>query len=56
MLIVRSASYQPMVIGANSTPTGISNLGCSKEENFIQHKQLNSVIGHLGNSIAVRCP
>ena len=29
---------QLMVVGANSVTTGISNLGCSEEENFIQCK------------------
>lgn len=29
---------QPTVIGINSTSTGIPNLGCSKEWNFIQYK------------------
>lgn len=29
---------QPMVISANSAPTGIPNLGCSKEVNLIQCK------------------
>lgn len=33
---------QPMVLGTNSLPTGIPNLGCSKEENFIQSKQCYS--------------
>lgn len=32
---------QPMVIGANSTPSGIPNLGCSEAGNLIRCKQLN---------------
>lgn len=33
---------QLMVIGTNSIPTGIPNLKCTEEGNFIQHKLLNS--------------
>lgn len=32
---------QLMVVGTNSAPTGIPNLGCGEEGNFILCKQLN---------------
>ena len=35
-----------MVIGANSTPTEISNLWCGEEGKFVQGKQLNCVMQH----------
>lgn len=38
--------WQPMVIGAHSTSTGIPNLGCD-EVNFTQCKPLNSAASRL---------
>lgn len=58
---------QLMVVGTNSSPTGIPNLGCGEEGNFIQCRQLNcdtsmaveqlrSDTTQLWSSIAARQP
>ena len=43
-----------MVIGANSIPTGIPNLGCSEEGNLIQCKHSSVIQYSCENSMAVR--
>lgn len=44
---IRCWCCQSMVIGGNSAPTGIPNLGCGAKENFIQWEQLNCEIALL---------
>ena len=46
-----------MVIDASSVPTGIPNLGCSEEGNFIQHTAalLSSLLGCLRCTGLLHC-
>lgn len=43
-----------MVVGINSTPTGIPNLEFSEEGNFIESKHLNRDTAQLQNSMALK--
>lgn len=43
-----------MVIGANSTATGISNLGCGERTDFIQCKQQDSMAVEQLDSVAAQ--
>lgn len=47
ILLLEPYHCQPMVIGANSTPTGIPNLECSEEENYsVQNSSSETLHGY----------